>query len=131
MKKRAVILIAVTVILLLINLVPGGKIAGNDTYYRDLEYLSLYNAGGNSIGVTAKGAGAILNTNHAKLKLRAVFCFPAASGYILTAVYLIILIAAFCLILKSAKYFEIQNNSSCARRAVRSADRHGYEAYAG
>ncbi len=107
MKKSAVILIAVTVILLLINLIPGGKIAGNDTYYRDLEYLSLYNAGGNSIGVTAKDGGAILNTNHAMLKLLSLFCFPAASGYILTAVYLIILITAFCLILKFAKNYEI------------------------
>lgn len=114
MKKSTVILIAVTVILLVINLIPGGKIAENDTYYKDLEYLNLYNAGGNSIGVAAKGGGTILNTNHAFLKALSLFCFPAASGYILTAVYLIILIAAFCLIIKSAKGYEIYAGAAFA-----------------
>ena len=79
-EKSAVILIAVTVILLLINLIPGGKIAGNDTYYRDLEYLSLYNAGGNSIGVTAKRRRCNFKHQPCYVKTAFAVLFPGCIG---------------------------------------------------
>ncbi len=106
MKKRVVFLVIVAV-LLLVNLVPFGTVPNNYAYYKDLEYLGMYNV--NSVLVGApQNLQMPLNTNHLLLNLAQ---FLSVKGVFTTLVislfYLAVLGLSFYKLLKvSGKYKE-------------------------
>lgn len=107
MKNKNIIILAVlAAALLIVNLVPTGKVPESDSYFADLQYLGFYNVDNTGFGIMENG-GAALNTNHVILKFLSVFCRPVCSVNILTFVYLIILLCAFIIVCKAAKGYNI------------------------
>lgn len=104
MKKRIVFLVIVAV-LMIINLAPLGMTPDNTSYYKDLEYLGMYNV--NSVLMGAPDNLQMpLNTNH--LLLNAVQ-FTAVKGVftplLISLFYLLILgLSCSTLIKASGKY---------------------------
>jgi len=101
--KKSMIFLLVILAVLVINLVPHGVVPDNSMYFKDLEYLGLYNANPFITGELPDVFNAPLNTNH--LLLTALRLIPGAvfPNAILSVLYLAMLALSFIFLCKSAK----------------------------
>lgn len=101
--KKNMIFLLVVLAVLVINLVPPGIVPDNSLYFKDLEYLGLYNANPFLTGEAAGVFNMPLNTNHvilSALRLLPGAVFPNA---IISIFYIAVLALSFIFLYKSAK----------------------------
>ena len=106
--KKPVVFLVIVAVLLLVNLVPFGTVPDNSAYYKDLEYLGMYNVNSVLMGAP-EDLQTPLNTNHLLLN---VAQFTAVKGVFTTMVislfYLLVLGLSFYTLLKaSGKYKKV------------------------
>ena len=106
--KKPVVFLVIVAVLLLVNLVPFGTVPDNSAYYKDLEYLGMYNVNSVLMGAP-EDLQMPLNTNHLLLN---VAQFTAVKGVFTTMVislfYLLVLGLSFYTLLKaSGKYKKV------------------------
>ena len=101
-KKNMIFLLVILAVLVL-NLVPSGVVPDNSMYFKDLEYLGLYNANPFITGELPDVFGTPLNTNH--MLLTALRLIPGAvfPNAVLSVLYIAVLILSFIYLCKSAK----------------------------
>lgn len=105
MKKRIVFLVIIA-ILLVVNLVPLGKVADSSTYYKDMEYLGMYNIGNTLMGNNG-GGNMPLNTNHLLLKTVGLVNINGVfSTLMLTLIYLVVFGLSLYTLLKATKNYK-------------------------
>ncbi|MBQ4542993.1 MAG: hypothetical protein IJA19_02355 [Clostridia bacterium] len=106
--KKPVVFWVIIAILLVINLVPSGTVPNNTAYYKDLEYLGMYNV--NSVLMGAPDSLQMpLNTNHLLLNAAQ---FTAVKGVftplVISLFYLVVLgLSFYALIKASGKYKKV------------------------